>query len=196
MPISGEINDTSEADKMFGLLDAVSMSSKTGNPVLIRNALTEIRGFPEKTALITAMRDFYEMVLCCKIFTLDETINTLRKVIEDLLNNTSIGAASIDLLIFRDVLIQVVRSKMQFVFAERYTENLVLWCLDNGYIQQAVTILHEKLLKVGALPDVQKKHREKIWYIRNNMNHANGEDIKDSVDNISTLIRTHILKSL
>jgi hypothetical protein len=189
-----KVTDTCETDELFELLDAVNLFATTGNPKALAKSLKDVKTIPNKTKFVTSIRTFYDTVLCCKISRLDNAVTDLRMGIENVLN-AEYEASNAKMLIFRDLVCEIVRAKMLFIFEENYLKSLVKWCCENDYLQQAVTILWEKMLKNpeyerGHLPN---QYFEKIRTLRNNFNHADGEEIQDTVDNIKSYISHNIL---
>jgi hypothetical protein len=176
------VADTKETDEMFELLDAVNVFATSGNPKLLINALRSFKNSHEKTEFVKSIRSFYDMVLCCKISSLDSVIKDLRLGINNMLN-AQYDASNPKLLVFRDLVSKIVRSKMGFVFESEYLKPLVRWCCENDYLQQAVFILWENL------PSSQKYNRsikavDRLHNYRINFAHADGKEISSSADNI------------
>ncbi|GHU52412.1 hypothetical protein AGMMS49975_08130 [Clostridia bacterium] len=199
--VAKSVTDTSETDELWELLDAVNLFAVSGNPVALSKSLVSVRGIPEKPALIKAMRDFYDMLLCCKVSKLDKTIENLRNAFDGIIN-ADIPPTDTKTIVFRDMVREIILSKMEFIREKDYFRAFILWLLDNNYIQQAVTILWEKILW-KKIED--NKHRrnykpgsvsEANWLksrlYRNNFNHADGEDLdelKDSADKVKEFLK-------
>ncbi|GHV37287.1 hypothetical protein FACS1894187_13630 [Synergistales bacterium] len=199
------VSDTREADELWELLDAVNLFAVTGNPKGISKALKNVKGIPEKTEFVKAMREFYDTILCCKISRLDSAVEKLRGALDGI-NNATISENDSKLLVFRDLVREIVAVKMAFIHEEHYLKSLVDWLLDNDYIQQAVTVVWEKYKQQDGtwpngkprhiLPNVTKEQSQKVRTLRNNFNHANGGELNDSADNVKNYFQKTILPNL
>jgi hypothetical protein len=190
------VTDTHEIDDLSNMLDAVNVFAGSGNPKPLIDALRNVKEIPGKTEFVMAIRKFYDTVLCCKISQLDATISELRAAITGIID-AEYEASNAKILVFRDLVSEIVRTKMAFIFEDAYLRPFVLWCCENDYLQQAVTVLWEKMLIDPSFPRKYKsdKHFDKIRNLRNNFNHADGEEFRDSADNIRDFVRM-VVKSI
>jgi hypothetical protein len=140
-----EVTCTAEADDLFDMLDAVNLFVVSGNPTELKKCLKNT-SIPTIKKFFMAMNTFYETIICCKISKLDDAVKELRSTIDEIAK-AEIDANNPKLLVFRDLVREIVSSKMAFVNEKKYLPSLIEWCCDNNYIQQAITILWERALK-------------------------------------------------
>ena len=169
----------------------------TGNPKVLIGCLSSVKGVPEKTNLVNALRSFYEMIICCKISTLDNVVKDLRSAIHDI-SIANINYLNPKYIVFSEIIREIVYAKMAFINESEYLVPLVYWCLHNDYIQQGVTIIWEKILKdtTFCCDNIEYRDCEKVRRFRNGFNHADGREINATVDNIKAFLIDHILKKL
>ena len=191
------VSDTRETDELFDLLDAVNLFAVSGNPTGLKKFLKTVRDIPEKTAFTMAIGDFYDTILCCKMKKMDIVIENLRHAIDGI-ENAEIEAGEPKLLIFRDLVRKTVSSKMAFIREREYLKPLIYWCLENDYMQQAVTIVWEKMMTNPAYKRsfISDKHFEKVRLLRNDFNHADGGELKGDFENVKSYLRDNILPNL
>jgi len=177
--------------QMYDLLEAISAFVDTGNEKEL-NAISGQLDIPRNIRLFEAMRRFRSSILVCNIRTLEDNIIALQKAFEMLKASTSV-ANTPNSVVFRHLLLEMIESKMSFINSKSPLVEVVQWCVDNWYLQQAVTVLYEKMLKGGGHKayGVTYKNLQIIRCLRNSLNHAEGvavdeynsipEDIRDEV---------------
>ena len=193
------VTDTKETDSLAKLLEAVNVFATSGNPKPLIEEMKSIRKIPEKTAFVKAIQTFYDTLLCCKMSRMDDAVLGLRQAIISLLD-AEYNVDSPKLLVFRELVSKIVRTKMAFIYDDAYLDPLIRWCCENDYIQQAVTILVEKILsymefnttqnrnvrkKTAIGKSIDKDRYDRLVYYRNNINHADGIDVNATAANIS-----------
>jgi hypothetical protein len=168
------VGDTHEADELWELLDAVNLFAVTGNPAALSKTLKNIRDIPEKQVFMAAIREFYDTILCCKMSKIEEVVGKLRMGFKSM-SDACIPDSDPKLLVFRDLVREILEAKMAFIHEEEYLIGLVGWCKENGLIQQAITILYEKIVKPGKLFGYMDADRLVLRFVRHNFSHADGE---------------------
>ena len=196
------VTDTREADSLFDLLDAVNVFATSGNPKPMIDEMKSIQGIPEKTAFVAAIRTFYDTVLCCKVSRMDSAVIGLRSAIDSLLN-ADYEIYNPKLLVFRNLVSEIVRAKMAFIYQDAYLEPLIRWCCENDYIQQALIVLVEKILSYMEYSETMKRYIRKKTDIgksiedfrykrlvdyRDNFSHADVNEINATAADISRYI--------
>jgi hypothetical protein len=192
------VADTHETDDLVELLDATNLFAESANPHPLVKAMKHA-DIPHKEVFTEAIVKFYDAMLCCKVSSLDEVMKNLRMAFEDVIN-AEYSAHDATALVFRDLVSEIVRTKLAFIYADEYLKPLVKWCCNNGYLQQAVTVLVEKVL--SYYPDHSgekgkparyktefgKKIGNKKYYemlnLRHNFNHADAKKIDATAEQI------------
>jgi len=168
------VKDASEIDELHVLLEAVNVFTATGNPALLIEKFS-LRQVPNKSALINALENYYEMLLCCKIGKYEKIVKDLREEINKLLK-AEFAAFDVSEILFRDIIRQILPKRTPFIFETSLNKSLKLfieWCLNNNYMQQAVTVLMQKFIHEQNSGENEIFERIKIY--RNDISHADWE---------------------
>ena len=201
-----KVSDTKETDDLFELLEAVNVFATSGNPIPLKNAMRDVKDSPEKNAFMNSISTFYDTVLCCKMTKMDDAVHNLERTIKALLT-ADYKDESPMLIVFKEIVNEIISAKMKFISAKDYLIPLIRWCCENDYVQQAVIILVEKVYSYmqpyesmdngKKMTRYRRKKREigkKINYktytrmvkYRDNFAHAGIEEIKARADDIKT----------
>lgn len=180
--------------QMYTLLEAASTFADTGNEKELNNIRNQL-GIAD-IPIFKAMRQFRSSVLVCNIRTLEDNIRALHNAFNMLKTDTSI-AVTANGIIFKHILLEMIEYKMCFVNSKHPLIDVVQWCANNGYLQQAVTILYEKLLKNSNYKHcgISRKSYQTIRCLRNGINHAAGQTFADD-QSIPLDIRQEVIEKV
>ena len=171
--------------QLFDLLEATSVFLSTGNTDKIKEACSGL-DIPNIDEFLTAPIDFINSILVCNTSTVEDNAKKLKKAIIDMeimeYNETTANA-----VIFRYILVNEIKEKMSFInCTHKYPIiDIARWCINNGYLQQAVTIINEKIVHLKDKCDRQVNLLEEydlhaVQCLRNSINHAAGRAYVDN----------------
>jgi len=189
---STKIVSITEDYQMYALLDATSTFIDTGNAKEL-NALRSQLNIPDIAYLFKAMKQFHSSVLICNTLTLDDNIKALQDEFQKLKSDSS-DVTTVTGVVFKHLLLEMIERKMSFIASPDPLVGVIKWCVDNWHLQQAVTLLHEKLLKKNKCKKygISDMQLEVIRCLRNSINHAEGKafptdmrkEVMDKVDRL------------
>ncbi len=133
------IQTTEETSLMLDIADSLNEFVNTGSSAQLKN-LFDVSSPEAVRELLKSMNKFSESMQLCMIRKLDDNLNNLRKCIEDV---REIKSESISIVILKNLL-PVIEEKFYNQDSIDYLK-IISWCLDNGLIQQAITIYIEKI---------------------------------------------------
>jgi len=183
--------------QMYGLLEATSAFVDTGNEREL-NAIRNQLGITEAGYLFKAIRQFRSSILTCNIRTLEDNITVLRNAFENMKADTALVTTA-NGVVFKHILLETIENKMSFIKADHPLVEVAQWCVDNWHLQQAVTILREKLLKDKLyFPYRMNVKSDKfdfhvIRHLRNSINHAEGKAVEDKYEAIPASMRKEVI---
>lgn len=135
------IDTTDEYKRLMKLADGVNEFVTAGKSNQLRWCF-DSSASPEITALLNTMTEFTDKIQLCNTDDLDETLTNLYNAINDVRTAES---SSIEGVILKNLL-PVIEEKF---FGDNGGKadyvRIIEWCLDNGLIQQALTIFVEKV---------------------------------------------------
>lgn len=142
----GQIYDIDYIYNMYELINGVSEFASTGNAFQLKKLYEEIDSDTKIGRLINAINDFSETLRLCALSRLDKTYNQLNDAIKEFEKEEETGGMYSQM--FR-TLLDIIKDKMPMGDYkgreyEMYPE-LILWCAQNGMLQQALTIYTEKM---------------------------------------------------
>ena len=184
-----------QTDQLFDLLEATSMFASTGNTKSLKDVCEKLN-IPERPQFFTASREFFTAMLVCNTSVIEDKIEAFEKAVETI-KNADYSTETVNAVIFKHMLIGIIEKKMTFLGADDKVLELMVWCNENGYLQQAVTILNECIRAKGdgkyvGRYQVDKVEKNVIICLRNSINHATGEAI-DAENNIPSGIRNKVM---
>ncbi len=142
----GQIYDIDYIYNMYELINGVSEFVSTGNAIQLKEIYKEIDGETKIGRLINAINDFSETLRLCALSRLDKTYSQLNDAIVEFEKEEETGGMYSQM--FKNLL-GIIKDKMPMGDYkgreyEMYPE-LILWCAQNGMLQQALTIYTEKM---------------------------------------------------
>ncbi len=137
---TGTIESTQNFDRIADLSEAFNEFMTTGKSDQLNDCLKDNSSIQYKN-LVKAMAEFSDNIRLGAVEMLEDTINALRSAIDECSLQEPNDMESVIIHQF----IPIIRDK--FFVDQTQTDycNLVHWCLDNGLIQQALTIFTEKI---------------------------------------------------
>ena len=193
----GTITNVKDNFRMFDLINGAHEFTSTGNPKTLSDYFAGSENEHIKN-LLKAMQKFYDQISLCRIGSdIDKSLTAMDKCLLKIENNPQPSDNETRL----KEIIPVIRKKFFPDNKSRYL-GLIKWCLDNGLIQQAVTIYIEKMpkayfteFKFLCLDDVNfessesdtenKGHDEYHHYFRKIIDRILSPKIKLSMKNVS-----------
>lgn len=152
--VSKEIRDMSDINSYYSILDGVNQFATSGKADILKREFRSQK-CSQMRAVINNMGRFAEALQLCDTSELDGILDDLNDAIENMKTvNSDDGIVSV----FRNVLPAI---ENKFVRANDNYCTIIKWCLDNGLIQQALTLYIEKI------PDYLLRNRI-ITYKNNN----------------------------
>ncbi len=124
------------------VLDGVNQFVTTGQCSILQEAFKE-EDTPEIKALLSTMESFTNEILLCQTDKLDSILSNMKKQLIDVERNKF----EKNTLILFSQFIPIIREKF-FGSSDRESTDYISitrWCIDNGLIQQALTIYTEKI---------------------------------------------------
>lgn len=115
----------------------------TGNAAQLSECFSILSEENPVRPLLAAMVEFFDSVNLCSLSGIDKTLSDLKRLIDETLSSS---AGGMDMFLFRQI-IPVIRQKF---FGDTDSPDycrIILWCLDNHLIQQAITLYVEKMPK-------------------------------------------------
>ena len=140
---SHKIKDITETYKMYNLINAVNSFTSYGNSSELNKFFNGSKNESIKK-VISAMKDLSEDIMLCRT-DLKKHLKTLNKSLKELESgSTNINEKDTALFIS---LVDIIRKKFYLTSGNNKIEepNVIKWCLDNNFIQQAVTIYAERI---------------------------------------------------
>lgn len=135
------IDTTDEYKRLMKLADGVNEFVTAGKSSQLRECF-DSSAFPEINALLKTMTEFTDKIQLCNTDDLDETLTNLYNAINGVRTAES---SNIEGVILKNLL-PVIEEKF---FGDNGGKadyvRIIEWCLDNGLIQQALTIFVEKV---------------------------------------------------
>ncbi len=132
---------------MYQLVNGVSEFVNTGNAAQL-TTLYAGTGETEIKALIDAINDFSDTLSLCALSGLERSLDVLSEAMNAFKNKTDVNGMYSQ--IFK-TLLGTIENKMPFIKEDYADEKyliypeLIKWCVDNGMLQQALTIYTEKM---------------------------------------------------
>jgi len=156
------VADTSETDNIFKLLEALNLFTTKGDPRGLRECLecyniNNIKNFYESATTL------YKSMLVCDVSKIQKNILDLKTKSINIKNLPGNYEKYPLLIIFKNLFSEIVFEKMTFLSEQPQDLDLsfIKWCIDNNYIQFAVTVLYEIKLNV-YIPQI-KERLKKIY---------------------------------
>ena len=135
-----KINDVTDIYHLFDLINAANSFTSFGNSDELFRFFKDCRDEKIKE-VISAMSEFSEAVALCRTSSLDNILQRLNDSLSQLGNTSSAGENEI---LFRSIS-GVIKDKFSIGNDKKIDcADVILWCVQNKMIQQAVTIYTEK----------------------------------------------------
>ena len=140
---SGEITSHNAFYRNLDILDGANQLAVTGRSTQLSEYFGSLDENSSMRRLLDVMEEFSGSISLCSISELDDILKRMKQLIHEAADSDS---ASMDDFLFRQ-LIPVISRKFFGESNEPDYCHIILWCLDNHFIQQAVTIYVEKIPK-------------------------------------------------
>lgn len=130
---------------LFQMINGVSEFITTGNVnqlIVAFEATPNMEENKEIKALLDSLKDFSQTLSLCDVVRLDEVLNNLKENINQFQLSKSDNIQS---AMFRSMIPEVKKRMYMENDEELSYPNLILWCVENRFIQQALTIYIEKM---------------------------------------------------
>lgn len=142
---TGTIVNTDRSFQHMEVLDAVNDFVQHGSATALRAAFSKVES-PSVKALLKTMEEFSDSIQLCatdlskKLEQLDQQLEQVEKYVEDDSNG----------LFMIKAMIPLIRSKFHISHdsGSRGIIGIVRWCLENGLVQQALTIYNENIADI------------------------------------------------
>lgn len=160
--IDGTISSHSGFYRSLDILDGVNQFVTTGNAVQLSECYSSIPEDSPVKRLLAAMVAFSDSVNLCSLSGIEDTLTEMKTMIDKISRSRESG---MDMFLFREI-IPIIRDKFFGAGDNPDYCQIILWCLDNRLIQQAVTLYVEKIPKhlfdKGMLTYTERLKRETI----------------------------------
>jgi transposase-like protein len=178
------IKDTSEFTRMMNMADGVNEFVTTGRSVQLQNCFKENGVYrsdvpQEIIDLLEVMSKFTDRIQLCNVQELDTILADLKTAIDNISNVCE--SERIEFVILKNLL-PVIENKFFGNSSDSVTDyvRIIEWCVDNGLIQQALTVFTEKLpvylFKSGMISAADEgRIREEISTINGGLKSADKE---------------------
>lgn len=140
---SGKVSSHNAFYRNLDILDGANQLAITGRSTQLSEYFSSFSENISVRRLLDVMEDFSGSISLCSISELDDILKRMKQLIQKVSGSTSAG---MDDFLFRQ-LIPVIYSKFFGENDEPDYCHIILWCLDNHLIQQAVTLYVEKMPK-------------------------------------------------
>lgn len=137
---TGTIESTQNFDRIADLSEAFNEFMTTGKSDQLNDCLKDNSSIQYKN-LVKAMAEFSDNIRLGAVEMLEDTINALRSAIDECLRQEPNDMESVIIHQF----IPIIRDKFFVDQTQPDYCKLIHWCLDNGLVQQALTIFNEKI---------------------------------------------------
>ncbi len=128
---------------MYHWIAGVNEFLSTGNARLLREEVRDIKPGGKAQAVVDSMIQFSDMISLCDIGRLEEAIQSLSNSIREFEDSTADQDQIFDQM-FR-TLIPTIEQKLMIREGTIEYPELILWCANNGLVQQAITIYTERM---------------------------------------------------
>ncbi len=139
----GTISSHNGFYRSLDILDGVNQFVTTGNAVQLAECYSSIPEDSPVKALLAAMVDFSDSVNLCSLSGIEDTLSTMKSLIDEISGSSE---SNMDMFLFREI-IPIIREKFFGNSGSPDYCQIILWCLDNRLIQQAITLYVEKIPK-------------------------------------------------
>lgn len=140
---SGKVSSHSAFYKNLDILDGANQLAVTGRSGQLSEYFSSFGENSSVRRLLDVMEEFSGSISLCSISELDDILKRMKLLIQEAAKPTPSG---MDDFLFRQ-LIPVISSKFFGESNEPDYCHIILWCLENHLIQQAVTLYVEKIPK-------------------------------------------------
>lgn len=142
-----EVISCSETIEMLNILDGVNQFTTTGRSDILKDkCFGKNKGYENYEGIDTLLRtmeEFTDTIQLCKVDNLD---NIFEKLEANLENVTEISNLDSRVVLLKQM-IPIIREKFMLDSEQFDYCNIIEWCINNGLIQQALTIYIEKIPK-------------------------------------------------
>ena len=140
------ITDITDIYKLFDLVNGAQNFTSFGNSELLEKYFDEnVSGDRRISELVKCMRDFSEAVTLCKTNSIDGITERMNALITEI--QSSAPTDNKGEMFFRKI-IDVIRMKFGLTGSDSLNYlNIIRWCVQNGMLQQALTLYVEKVPK-------------------------------------------------
>ena len=142
-----EVISCSETIDMLNILDGVNQFTTTGrSDILKKKCFSQNKGYENDEVikgLMDTMEEFTDTIQLCKVDNLDNIFEKLKNNLE---NMDKIPNSDSRVVLLQQM-IPIIREKFMLYSEQLDYCNIIEWCINNGLIQQALTIYIEKIPK-------------------------------------------------
>lgn len=140
---TGEISSHNAFYRNLDILDGVNQFAVTGKATQLSACFGSFGEGSSVRRLLDVIEEFSDSITLCSTSSLDDILNRMKPLIKEVSEAPFTGMED---FLFRQ-LIPVISSKFFGTGDEPDYCHIILWCLENHLIQQAVTIYVEKMPK-------------------------------------------------
>lgn len=139
--VSKSVRDCSDTEELLLLLDGVNEFTSTGRSDILRTKCFKNDIYLEIRDLLDAMKMFTDAIQLCYTENLDKVLDKLLNSIE---KAGKIESTESRIILLKQML-HIIKNK--FFMSKQKVDycSIVMWCVDNGLIQQALTIYIERI---------------------------------------------------
>ncbi|MBP5605765.1 MAG: TM1812 family CRISPR-associated protein, partial [Ruminiclostridium sp.] len=139
-PKQNKFHSCEKAYEQLNILDAVNEFITKGSSRQLKDIFGKIDN-NEVRDLLRALERFSDAIQLCRVDDLSDILSDMKKALEAFEKMDK----SDDNLFILELMIPLIRTKFNLDDSEHNILNTILWCVDNGYLQQALTIYTEKV---------------------------------------------------
>lgn len=165
-----EVISCSETIEMLDILNGVNQFTTTGRSDILRdrcfNQNNNDKNFEEIKELMDTMGEFTDTIQLCKIENLDVILNKLKTNLERVGEIRDDIDKSSKIVLLRKM-IPIIKNKFMVDSSDINYCKIIEWCLENGLLQQALTIYIEKIPKYIFSEKIIVAYEPKLNQVRN-----------------------------
>lgn len=140
---TGEISSHNAFYRNLDILDGVNQFAVTGKSTQLSQCFSAFDAKSSVRRLLSVMEEFSSCMTLCSTSALDDILKRMKPLIAEV---SEASGSDMESFLFRQ-LIPVINSKFFGTGDEPDYCQIILWCLDNHLVQQAVTTFVEKMPK-------------------------------------------------
>ncbi len=137
----GTISSHSRFYRSLDILDGVNQFVTTGSAMQLAECYSSIPEDSPVKQLLAGMIDFSDNINLCSLSGIEDTLSKMKDLI---IKISKSGVSGMDMFLFREI-IPIIRDKFFGAGDNPDYCQIILWCLDNRLVQQAITLYVEKI---------------------------------------------------